>query len=559
MKIQPLFSSFRPALKRPDAVQPEAALEQVTLSGSGSLSPVLKLKPVPIRKFSPVDSRGWNLGNLGGNSSARREFTSLVESLKQGQSPVFHSYLLTGFTGSGKSTAARALAAELETLGIPSLHAQAADFTQDGPARLQQFFEQARQKAADSPSGKALLLLDEVEGLARIRSSQPDLSTQLASGLSGIVARLAMWAGGKWLPQAQEVSHFQQQQLLHTLSAELEKSPELLVVATTSRPDTMDLEATQRFHRRVDCEVPSGPEERLSILRAQVAQQGLQVDAGVLEEIAQATPGDNPGKLERGLRLARGLGSGRITSESAREARLTENFGAARPVTDPDWMWRLTICHELGHVVVRHLFEEMAQEQSRPDNMPKGIDAVSFAPRGGANASVFLKSANNPAKTFEWYISEIASNLAGRTAESLFGEGHLSAGPGNDIQFATSLTREAVREKAMGLTLGPVNAFTSPDTEARASADEERIRNLCDQVASSSVQFYQPFIESFSADMLTRKEHLEQLTVAGDRLKQQLKEWEQSDSSRAARLVDLKVQIRQEIEAIKPARSPELG
>ncbi len=494
--------------------------------------------------FPLLESQGLTLDALGGQNPARKELQGLVKMLKQGQAPPFSSYLLQGSTGSGKTTLGRALAGELFPLGIKSIHAEAADFVQDGPQKLKDLFAEARAAAAESPSGTAMVLIDEVEALARIRSQQPDLATTVAASLAGPAGNVAMWAA-------------QEHQLLVTLTSEMDKSSNVILVGTTSRSDTMDYEASNRFQRKLDCPTPSGPEERLSILESLVHRKRYQVDEGVLEEIAAATPGDNPGKLENNLRTAAALGGGQISSKSAREARLQEAFGIARPVTNPDWMWRLTICHELGHVVVRHLFESMAQENQQPDHMPKGIDAVSFAPRGPANAAVFLKTSNNPASTFEWYMAEISSNLAGRAAEAAFGNGHLSGGPGSDIQHATSLTSEAVRGKGMGFTLGPVNAFNSPVTEAQAKADEERIRQVSDQIGASCVEFYHDFIENYAANMLTQRDNLDELTVSGKELKEQLSAWEQADPQRSQKLANLKAQIAREIAAIKaPAPQP---
>lgn len=506
--------------------------------------------------FPLVESQGLRLASLGGQNPARKELQGLVQMLKQGQAAPFSSYLLQGSTGSGKTTLARALAGELFPLGIKSFHAEAADFVQDGPQKLKSLFAEARAAALESPSGTAVVLIDEIEALARIRTKQPDVATAVAASVAGLPGSVAVWAGqepDKSLPP----SFFEQHQLLVTLTSEMDKSNSLILLGTTSRSDTMDYEASNRFQRKLDCPTPSGPEERLSILQSLADRKRYQVDPEVLEEIAAATPGDNPGKLENNLRTAAALGGGQISSKSAREARLQEAFGVARPVTNPDWMWRLTICHEIGHVVVRHLFESLAQENQQPDHMPKGIDAVSFAPRGPANAAVFLKTSNNPASTFEWYMAEISSNLAGRAAEAAFGNGHLSGGPGSDIRHATQLTSEAVREKGMGFTLGPVNAFNSPTTEAQAKADEERIREVSDRIGASCVNFYHDFIENYAAKMLTQRENLDELTVSGKDLKDQLAAWEQADPQRSQDLANLKAQIAREIAAIKaPAPQP---
>ena len=558
MQISGVSPSFVPRPDTGSLVPKPAALDSVqfnTSEAAGLIQPnTLVATQTP---FPTLDSQGYRLDSLGGQNPAIGELKQLVTTLQNGQSAPFSSYLVKGSTGSGKTTLARSLAGELQGLGISSLHAEAADFTENGPQKLKQLFQEAQQAAARSPHKTCLVLIDDIDGIARVRSALPDQAQQVAAQVSGELSGVAGTVASAQLPPATDKSlePSQRHQLLLTLSSQMEKNKNLILIGTTSRADTIDYEVSQRFERDLDCPTPSGPAERLSLLQAMTGRQNLQVDREVLEDMAAAATGGNPGSLEKGLKLAQVLGGGQITADSAREARLQIAFGVARPVTNPDWMVRLTICHEMGHVAVRHLFEEMAK--GHPDQLPKGIDAVSFAPRGTANAAVFLKSTTNPASTFEWYLAEIASNLAGRTSEAVFGGGHLSSGPGSDIAYATGLAREAVREKAMGLTLGPRNAFSLSE-QAMASQDEERIIKVSDQIATSAVEFYREFTEGFAQELLGKRQDLKALTISGRELESRLSAWEQADPQRAQRLNQLSNEIRQAIAAIKPAPSPGL-
>lgn len=514
------------------------------------------MKPQAATSFPRLDTQGFTLANLGGSSPARAELQKLVDGLRDGQKPPYSSYLVTGNTGAGKTTLVRALAADLEKISVPTLHADGADFSDGGPRKLRQLFQEAQQAALKSPHQTAVVHIDEIEAAARIRSKTANLAMRVSAAVSGALGGLAGLVGLKEMspPDDSAESH----QTLATLTSLMEKNTNLIFIGTTSRSDTMDFDASKRFQRELEIQTPSGPEERLSLLKSMVAREKLEVEAGVLVDMAQATIGSNPLGLEKSLRQAKVLGDGKITGDSAREARLQASFGVARPITNPDWMWRLTICHEMGHVVVRHLFEDMAKDH--PDQQPKGIDAVSFAPRGPANAAVFLKSSSNPASTFEWYMAEVASNLAGRTSEALFGNGHTSAGPGSDITHASKQVREAIREKGMGLTLGPVNPGNSGSAfdEAKASKDQERFTAVADQIATSTVEFYRDFTESFAQEMLTHRNDLSKLTLSGQDLQKRLRAWESATPERAAQLVALKDQIRQAMAEIKPATSPGL-
>jgi ATP-dependent Zn protease len=555
VKIGPLHISLGksslPAIPKPIL----GPTDSLSLGGGsdplGLMRPVVTSTPFPL-----LDSQGFSLENLGGNSPARAELQQLVGGLRDGQKPPYSSYLITGNTGAGKTTLVRGLAADLEKIGVQTFHADGADFSEGGPQKLRQLFQEAQQSALKSPHRTAVVHIDEIEAAARIRSKSANVAMKVGAAVSGALSGLAGWVGLKELDPKEDPA--ESHQTLATLTSLMEKNTNLIFIGTSSRSDTMDYDASKRFQRELEITSPSGPEERLSLLQSMAQRQNLEVAPGVLDEMSQASIGANPLSLEKGLRQAKVLGGGQVTGDSAREARLQESFGVARPVTNPDWMWRLTICHEMGHVVVRHLFEDMAKDH--PDQQPKGIDAISFAPRGGAEAAVFLKSSNNPASTFEWYMGEVSSNLAGRTSEALFGGGHTSAGPGSDITHASNQVKEAIRQKGMGQTLGPVNPANSGSSldEARASKDQERFTAVADQIATSTVQFYRDFTENFAQEMLQNRNDLSKLTLSGQDVQNRLRTWEQATPERAAGLAALKSQIRQAMESIKPATSPGL-
>lgn len=550
MQIGPLRIQFgttppptRAAGRSPNGPADSLALGQS--SDPGLLKPV-----VSSATFPTVETKGYTLANLGGNNPARGELQKLVDTLRDGGKPPFASYLIKGNTGAGKTTLVRGLAADLEKVGVPSFHADGADFSEDGPQKLRQLFQQAQQAALKSPHKTAVIAIDEIEAAARIRTKSNTLGMKVGAALSGLAGLVGFKAAEPKEDPAE--SH----QTLAALTSLMDKNSNLILIGTTSRSDTMDFEASKRFQRELECDTPSGPDERLSILQSMAKHDGIEVEAGVLKEMADASRGANPLGLEKSLRLAKMLGDGKVTGDSAREGRLQESFGVARPVTNPDWMWRLTICHEMGHVVVRHLFEELAKDH--PDQQPKGIDAVSFAPRGPANAAVFLKSTSNPASTFEWYMAEVASNLAGRTSEAVFGKGHTSAGPGSDITYASNLVREAVREKGMGQTLGPVSPQSNLD-EDKAGHDQEQFTRVADQIATSTVEFYRDFTESFAQDLLSHRNELSKLTMSGRAVQDRLRAWETATPERASQLAALKAKIAESMQSIKPATSPGLS
>lgn len=471
------------------------------------------LTPLNLPQSNLVNSHNLSLKSLGGQPAARQSLQSLAQTLEQNHKgwPV----LLSGNSGAGKTTLLRGLAGDLAQANIATLGVQAGSLTSDN---LQAFFSQANQLASQSPHGVSVLALEDLDLAARLRNNENSETS------------------------------IRQHQLLTLLCQNLKENPRVVVVATTSRPEIVDREAAELF-QKVEVRTPSGPEERLEILESICRQRNIQADARSLKEMAEATRGDQTGQLVDLLHKA--APNGVVTPQSGRQARLEKTFGAASPVTLDNANFRVTVCHELGHVTVRHLFQELAQSTNHPEHLPQAIDSISFAPRGGSNAAVFLKSSGNPVTSFETYFAEVSSNLAGRAAENQCGGGQLTAGPGDDILNATRLTQEAVRLKGMGQNLGPFNPNNAMagNTLRLAEEDEDRFTKAADRVAASIVNFYRPMIENYAAEIVQQRNQPEALCVGGDDLKARIKQWEQGRPELVERLQNW---VAKEMESLKP-------
>ncbi len=471
------------------------------------------LSPLNRPNSGLVDSQNYSLQTMGGQPAARQSLQTLVKALEQNHKgwPV----LLSGNSGAGKSTLLRGLAGDLQKADISTLGVEAGNLTSD---HLQGYFSQATQLAGESPRGVSVLALEDLDLAARVRSTE-----------------------------ANEVAT-RQHQLLACLCRNLRENPKVVVVATTSRPEIVDREASELF-QKVEVRTPSGPEERLEILQSICRQHNIQADPQSLQEMAEATRGDQTSQLVELVHKAAPRGV--ITTQSGRQARLEKVFGTAGPVTLDDANFRVTVCHELGHVVVRHLFEQLAERTGHPEHLPQAIDSISFAPRGGSNAAVFLKNSSNPVSSFEYYFAEVASNLAGRAAENQCGGGQLTAGPANDILNATRLTQEAVRLKGMGQNLGPINPNNamSEKTLRLAEEDEDRFTKAADRVAASIVNYYRPMIESYAERIVQQRDNPEALCVGGADLLQEIRQWEQE---RREPVEKLQGWVSREMESLKP-------
>lgn len=483
----------------------EPAVQQ-QVSQASVASPPATLQMNPGDNFPLQESHGLTLDKLGGFNGVRGELKKSLDAVRAGGRPASRNLLLEGDFGSGKTALTRAFAGELYQVGVKSL---AADGSNCNDTQMRNIFEQARQEAG-------------------------------ALGWCGVVV---------------EDVHVLANSTARILAEEMKNSPNVLFVGTTSNAGGLANELQQSVDRKLSVGKPVDAAERRLVLAKLVENQHFSASAETQAEIAAASAGATPGELLQTLRLAQQLGGAQgITSQSAREARMEKAFGPAKEVTNPDWMFRLTVCHELGHVVARHIFQEMASNGNREDHQPRRIDGVSFAPRGPSNAAVFLMPSPSPAATFEWYFAEVASNLAGRSAEYVFGGSHVSAGPGSDLRSASDLVHEAVHEKGMGKSLGPVHTATAKNESFQKLADEdERIwTKTADKVAASVVHFYAPFIEEYATKKLEQKHDLPALTVSGTELSEQLRAWETADPQRAAQLARLQTWVGKQMDALRP-------
>lgn len=417
-----------------------------------------------------------------------------AQAVVDGTAP-FRNCVVNGNSGSGTSTVMQAMAGELQARGRSTLFARGGDLT----GRVHELFDQARQQ-------QAVIFLDGLDGVAPIRSAEHADPTMLQ------------------------------------FVDELEKG-DVQVIASTSRTDLVDLEAMTHLPGRLSIPQPRNEVERRGILDVLVRRKGLEVSQEGLSDMARATRGKSPADLSAILEIAtRHAGGKKLSDGDLMEARLTQAAGPPEPISADDRFFRISVAHEMGHVVVRHLFQQMARASEKTDELPQAIDLVSFHPRNGAQAFVNLMFGGNSAKTFEYYFAEMSSDYGGRAAEYFFGKGHLSAGPGGDLNHAESLATEAV-SKGMGAESGV--EINSPLT----AADVSRLKKQAEKVAYSVVAFYGEFIKDFSNEMLQRRQSGQELNFTGRELSRRLSAWE---ADRAVPLAVLTAEVRSLRDELRP-------
>jgi len=472
------------------------------------------------------ESLGGELGRLGANRAQRQELHSLVECLSQGKSFPAQSYLIQGDSGTGTTTTAEALLQDLGRFGVSAVVTSGGELLQKGPSGVSEAFKQARQLAG---SGPAVLFIDDVDSAFPPR--QNSVSEETVKNHQAL---------GVFLDEASRLQ-------------DPESGTQILLVATTSRSDAMDWNARDRFQRSLTLGIPANASERKDVVNYLLDQKGLLVDSQAsLSELAEGTRASNPLKLSRILDRAVTLSNPSVVTQSAlRLARLEESYGPVNSASVPEWAFRLTAGHELGHAVIRRFFEAMA----RPDEVPLGIDLISLIPRQSTAAAVELKYNGNPTKTLEYYVAEIASNYGGRAAEQIFGDGHISAGAGSDLEFISRSAREAVMEKGLGATTGSIQPGPSgleDSLRSRAEGDIERLTKTCEHLALTITRYYGPLIQEMVDEFAANRHNPARLVVSGQEFAERMQKWEQAVPERAEHIQKLRRYVREKMEGLRP-------
>lgn len=516
------------------------AAMNLTLAGGVPAAP-----PPAEPKFKLLSQPGASLDDVGALADAKGSMQDLVNAFRNDSQGFttdgrlgppklpFKGYLMHGWSGAGKSHLVKSVTGELNQLQVPVVESTAGDFAikkddgnGTGPDRLANLFAFARKQALESPTKGAVIVLEDIDALLPIRGdSNPAGNAMVTRFLSEMDA----------LATDQEVS--------------------VTVIGTTSRKDLVDVTAANRLEKELFLLNPRDSKERREILGKVVEQNGWKLQSpDMLQDLAETTTGRTAKQLKSILQDA-ARNSGEVISERALdEARMTHFYGPAQAVNTNEWAFRLSVAHELGHAVIRHFLDGMADQDNRPDAKLQAIDQLIFQPRGESNASVSLKYSGNPTKTYEYYFGEISSNYGGRAAEYLFGDGHVSAGPGNDIEHASRLANEAVTQKGMGANTGPVNPQFAKVEEEKVQQDTDLLLKSADEASTKIVKFYQDFIGGQAEVYAGRafSSGSESLVMSGKEFKSLLAGFEVDKADQ------LNV-LRQEIRALRDKGSPKLA
>jgi cell division protease FtsH len=372
--------------------------------------------------------------------------------------------LLVGPPGTGKTLLARAVAGEAE---VPFFALAGSDFIEKfvgvGAARVRTVFDAARK------AGRAIVFIDELDAVGKRRGGGLTTNDERENTLNQLLVEMDGFA-----------------------------SSEIVVLAATNRPDTLDTALTRpgRFDRQVTVGAPDRG-GREAILRLHLADRPLgHVD---LAQAARRTPGFTGADLanlvnQAALAAARD-GSERIDQRHLDDAIATVMLGPERRSMEVLQRDReITAWHEAGHTVAAMV-------------SPHAMDpaGVSIVPRGHAGGVTWMTGDDHQFLLAPQARAQLAVAMAGRAAEELVYGAAYTQGASGDLRSATDLATRMAAEFGMSELVGPVHI----------SEDDRRHGESADLVRRAVRQL---LVEALDDARRLVVEHRELLTAIADAL-----------------------------------------
>lgn len=410
------------------------------------------------------DATGVTFADVAGVDESKEELAEIVEFLKHpkkfmrlgGRIP--RGVLLYGSPGCGKTLLAKAIAGEAD---VPFFTISGSDFVEMfvgvGASRVRDLFKQAKE---NSP---CIIFLDEIDAVGRRRGG----------GFS---------SGG----------HDEREQTLNAILVEMdgfETSDQVIVIASTNRPDVLDPALTRpgRFDRHVAVSLPD-VKGRMEILQVHAKKVKLGPDVD-LERVARGTPmfsgADLAAIVNEAAIIATLADKDFVEQADLEEARDKVKYGRQHKSKVIEEKERVaTAYHEAGHAVLQALL---------PDADP--LHKVTIIPRGNALGATFsLPEKDRYGYGLKWIKATMRMVCGGRIAE-LRKTGDVSSGASMDISQLTNLARSMVLDWGMSEKLGFVKYSSEDDdhivTEKSYSDDtaqmiDEEIRRYAAEAYSDA-------------------------------------------------------------------------
>lgn len=368
--------------------------------------------------------------DVAGNKEAKEELTEIVDFLRNPKkfidigAQIPKGVLLMGASGTGKTLLARAVAGEANVAFFSISGSEFVEmFVGVGASRVRDLFQVAKKAAP------AIIFIDEIDAVGRVRGT----------GVGG--------------------GNDEREQTLNQILVEMdgfEPNEKLVIMAASNRPDVLDpaLVRPGRFDRRVVLDLPDR-HDREEILKIHSRTKPFAEDVS-LTVIAERTPGfsgaDLYSLMNEGAILAARENRKKVSQYDLIRAIEKVMLGPERKSHLLSKKEKeITAYHEAGHALVASVL---------PYADP--VHKISIISRGrAAGYTLKLPLEDKKLQSKKEFLDDIAVSLGGYVTERMvFGD--ITTGPSNDLQVATALARDMVKQYGMSDKLGPVAFDPSP-------------------------------------------------------------------------------------------------
>ena len=404
---------------------------------------------------------------------------------------LFPLNLEKGPPGSGKTLLAKAVAGEAE---VPFYSVSGSDFVEVfvgvGPQRVRELFKQAR---STSP---CIVFIDEIDAIGRARSE----------------------GGG---------GNDERENTLHQLLVEMdgfEKEGEVIVLASTNRPDILDkaLLRPGRFDRQIAIDNPDF-QSRKEILEVHLKKITLSPSTllpSLIEKIATLTPGFSGADLanvanEAALVAARN-GKEYVSFEELEYAidRVIAGMERKTRVLSEEEK-KVVAYHEAGHAVTGWFLKHV-DPLLKVSIIPRGESTLGFAQYNPKDQYLY---------TQQQLHDRICMALGGRVSEELF-FGRVTTGAADDLRRVTEMAYSQMLVYGMNESIGPLsfpkfsnlNEIGKPYSEETARLIDEEVKKLVDSaylftrhLLLQKKQFVEELAQLLIKDEVITKEQVENI------------------------------------------------